>query len=210
MRFAKIAAYALTVIASGAIVVGAVNASPQGQLTQSITAGTLTTDIRDASYVTVASPTFGMSALNVSNDCQTSTGLYGSNSQRIYVDNPGAADNGWTLSIAATGGASANWVAGANNYDFDNPAGSGCTAGQLTLNPNAGTLTASAGATTAVTKGSQTAFNANNAITLLSAAAGADDIFRGYLTGVGVSQQVPASKPAGNYVIDLTQTILAL
>lgn len=186
------------------------SASPVGELTQGIIAGTLTTDIRDSSYVTVASPTFAMSGLNVSNDCQASTGTYGSASQRIYVDNPGGADNGWNLTIAATDGASAEWDSGTNTYDFDDPAGSGCTAGQLTLNPNAGTLTADAGTTTNITKGTQTAFNANSSITLLSAAAGSDDIARVYLTGVGISQQVPASTPAGSYTIDLTQTVLAL
>ena len=191
-------------------VVATVNAAPQGQLTQSITAGTLTTDIRDASYVTVASPTFGLSALNISNDCQTSTGTYGSASQRVYVDNPGGADSGWNLSIAATDGAGALWEDGANNYDFDDPAGSGCTGGQMTLDPNAGTLSADAGTTTGITKGTQTAFNSNNSINLLAAAAGSDDIFRGYITGIGISQEVPASTPAGTYTIDLTQTVLAL
>lgn len=209
MRIARIAGSALLTLSAAFVVVGAAHASPQGQLTQSVTPGTLTTDIRDASYVAVASPTFGMSTLNISNDCQTSTGTYGSAAQRIYVDNPGGANNGWTLSIAATGGASANWVSGGNNYDFDDPAGSGCTSGQLTLDPSVGTVTASAGTTTAITKGSSAAFNSNSSTTLLTAAAGSDDIFRGYLTGVGVSQKVPASKPAGNYAIDLTQTIVA-
>lgn len=210
MRIVKILTLILSVVALGTFAYSTAHASPQGQLTQAITPGTLTTDIRDASYLTVASPTFGMSSLNISNDCQTSTGTYGSSSQRIYVDNPGGADNGWTVSIAATAGVSAKWVSGGNNYDFDDPAGSGCTGGQLTLDPSAGTVTADAGTTTAVTKGSSAAFNSNSSTTLLNAAAGADDIFRGYLTGVGVSQKVPASKPAGAYAINLTQTILAL
>ncbi len=209
MRIARVAGSALLTLVAAVVVVGAAHASPQGQLTQSVTPGTLTTDIRDGSYTTVASPTFGMSTLNISNDCQTSTGTYGSASQRIYVDNPGGANNGWTLSIAATAGASAKWVSGGNDYDFDDPAGSGCTNGQLTLDPSVGTVTADAGTTTAITKGSSSAFNSNSSTTLLTAAAGSDDIFRGYLTGVGVSQKVPASKPAGSYAISLTQTILA-
>jgi hypothetical protein len=48
-----------------------------------------------------------------------------------------------------------------------------------------------------------------NSITLLTAAASSDDIWNGYLTGIGLSQKVPPSKPAGTYVLDLTQTVTA-
>src|SRR5688572_23548590 len=76
-------------------------------VTQTINAGTLSTDIMDASRVTVGSPSFAMSAKTFSFDCQAggsaSTGTLGSNTQRVYVSNPDGADSGWTLTMAATG-----------------------------------------------------------------------------------------------------------
>src|SRR6476620_10907082 len=76
---------------------------------QTINAGTLTTDIRDASRVSVTSPSVSMSAKTFSFNCPSggsaSTGTFGSSTQRIYVDNPNAANNGWTLTLAATSGA---------------------------------------------------------------------------------------------------------
>ncbi|MEP6710584.1 MAG: hypothetical protein ABJA64_02610 [Candidatus Saccharibacteria bacterium] len=186
-------------------------ASPTGRLNQSITSGTLSTDIRDASYVTVGSPSFNMTAATVSNACQTITGTYGDNAQRVYVDNPGGANNGFTLAIASTAGSGALWTSGGNTYDFDDAAGGGCTNGQLTLDPSVSTLGLDGSSTsTGITKGTATAFLSNSSITLLNAAAGSDDIWRGYLTGIGVSQKIPASKPAGTYVLDLTQTVTAL
>lgn len=187
-------------------------ASPNTQLQQVISAGTLSTDILDASQVTVSSPGISLSSLNVSSACQTTTGTYGSGSQRIYVDNPGASATGWVLSMAATSGNTATWTTGSQTYDFNDPTGSGCTNGQLTINPSAGTTNAqSPSTTTGVTLGSSAAFNqgTTDAIELVNAGASSDDIWRGYFTGIGVSQKVPATKPAGTYTISLTQTVVA-
>lgn len=187
-------------------------ASTQGRLNQVIGAGVLSTDIIDGSGVTVASPSFNMTATSVSSMCQTITGTYGSSTQRVSVDNPGGANAGWVLSIAATGGVGATWTSGANTYSYNTAAGSGCTSGQMTLNPAAATLSLTNGSTaTGVTQGTSTAFvsGTTNSITLMTAAAASDDVWNGYLTGIGVSQKIPAAKPAGTYVIDLTQTVVA-
>lgn len=175
------------------------------QLSQSITAGTLSTSIRDASNAVVASPSFSMGSVTVSTNAQTATGTWGSNTQRISVDNPGGANAGWTLTIAATGGGSATWTSGGNTYAFNGNA----TTGQLTVNPAAATLTAVTGTTTGITKGSSAAFSGVTPITLLTAAANSDDIWNGYITNVGISQAIPASQPAGTYTFDLTQTVTA-
>lgn len=188
------------------------NASPQGKLNQTINAGALSTDIVDGAGAAVALPSFNMAATTIKNTCQTITGTYGDTAQRVTVDNPGGANGGWVLSIAATSGPTAKWVSGANNYAFNDATGAGCTNGQLTLNPAASTLNLNGTSTnTAITKGASTAFVSGTAdsITLLTAAAGSDDIWSGYLTGIGVSQKIPASKPAGTYTIDLTQTVVA-
>ncbi len=192
-------------------------------VTQAITAGSLATDVRDASRATVASPSFAMTSTGFSFSCQTATGTIGSNTQRVYVDNPNGANNGWTLTIAATGGATSLWqnTGTTQNFDFNDATSSGCTdggdadtkAGQMTLNPSAGTLTTDCASctTTSITKGSSSAFSqgTTDSITLLNAAAASDDVGRWYLTNVGVSQSVPAEQPVDSYKINLTLTSTA-
>lgn len=187
-------------------------ASPQGRLSQVINAGTLSTDIVDGAGVSVASPAFSMTSTSVKTTCQTITGTYGDTGQRVSVDNPGGANAGWNLTIAATGGPTATWTNGAATYKFNDTAGTGCTAGQLTLNPSVATLGLNGTSTsTGVTKGSSASFVSGSvdSITLMSASAASEDIWNGYLTGIGVSQKIPASTPAGTYTIDLTQTVTA-
>lgn len=185
-------------------------------LTQVINPGVLTTDIRDGSNVPVANPAFALGATTFSFGCQTTTGTLGTASQRIYVENPGAADSGWTTSIAATDGTSALWAnSGATQtFDFNDPAGSGCTAGQLSLDPSAGTVVIGCDVgtctTTGITKGSNAAFNGATAITLLNAAASSDNSGRWYFTGTGISQKIPAAQSVDSYSINLTVTTTAL
>lgn len=221
-RFARLvsAGFLLALTAGGGVVYAANNTD----VTQTINAGTLTADIRDASRVPVASPTFAMSATTFSFSCQSSTGTIGSSTQRLYVDNPDTADSGWTLSVAATDGATGLWENSGvtNTFDYNDPTAAGCTdsadtdtkAGQLTINPSVGTLTAdcTSCATTNITKGSSSAYNQGtvDSITLLNAAAGSDDIGRWYLTGVSASQTIPADQPVDNYSINLTITVTAL
>lgn len=175
------------------------------QLSQTIGAGALSTSIRDAGGAVVASPSFTMGAVNVSTGAQTATGTWGSNTQRITVDNPGGANAGWVLSLSATGGASATWTSGGNTYAFNGTT----VTGRLTIDPSVSTLTAVTGTSTGITKGTSAAFTAATPITLLTASAASDDIWNGYITGVGVSQAIPASQPAGTYSFDLTQTVVA-
>lgn len=200
-----------------------VYAANDADITQTINAGTLATDIRDASRVPVSNPSYGMSAASFSFTCQTSTGTVGSNTQRIYLDNPDAADNGWTLTIAATSGATDVWEnSGASQtFDFNDPTTSGCAdgadtdsrPGQLTLDASAGTLTTDCVScvTTNITKGSSAAFSqgVTDSITILNAAAGSNDIGRWYLTGVSASQTIPAEQAVDSYDINLTVTATA-
>jgi hypothetical protein len=199
----------LTLLASASLPAGA---TANTQLQQVISTGTLSTDILDAGQATVSSPSISLSSLSVSATCQTATGTHGTNTQRIYVDNPGASATGWVLSLAATAGATATWTTGSQTYDFNDPSGSGCTGGQMTVNPSGGTITAqSPSTTTGVSLGTSAAFNqgTTDSIELANAGASSDDIWRGYLTNIAISQKVPASKPAGTYTLSLTQTVVA-
>lgn len=223
VKLALVLAFSLMLTMGG----GTLYAANTPNFTQTINAGVLATDILDASRVSVATPTVAMGAKTFSFDCYSgagaSTGTLGSASERVYVMNPDAADNGWTLTIAATSGATSVWDAGAStDYDFNDSGGSGCTdggdadsfGGQMTIDANAGTLTADclSCTTTNVSKGSSTAFvqGSTDSVTILNAAAASDDIWRGYLTGGTVSQTIPAEQTPGSYSLGMTLTVTAL
>lgn len=223
----KSLAIAAAVFAMPAVALAASNSN----FTQTINTGTLSTDIADASRNSVASPSVAMSAKAFSFDCYAggtaSTGTFGTNGERMYVSNGDAADNGWTLTVAATSGAAATWVNGGSTqrFDFNDPSGTtaGCSdgsdaggdtyAGQMTVNPAAGTLTTDCTSctSTGVSLGSSASFNqgTTDSITLVNAGSTSNDIWRGYLTGVGVSQTIPAEQAADSYTLNLTLTATA-
>jgi hypothetical protein len=226
----KILAICLT-ISGFAVFGGLAFAASDSDFSQTINAGTLAADIKDDSRVTVANPAVAMSAVGFDFDCQSggsaSTGTFGTNSERIYVSNGDAADGGWNLTVAATGGDTDSWDNGGatESFDFNDAGTSGCTddattsdpdslAGQMTIDPSVGTLATDCGSctTTSVTKGSSDAFDETTTddIAILNAAAGSDDIWRGYITGVDVEQTIPAEQPADTYTINLTLTAAAI
>lgn len=207
----------ITISLSGAI---KVLASSTSNFTQEITAGTIAADIVDASYVTVGSPSVAMSNTPFSFSCQTITGTFGTNSQRVYVTNPDAADSGWSLTLAASS-ATDVWDSAGTDFDFNDPTGSGCTdgadadllGGQMTINPSAGTVAqgASAHGTTGISKGSSSAFSqgVTDSITIMTSD-GTTDIGDWYITGVEVSQKIPAEQPAAaDYDINMVLTATA-
>jgi hypothetical protein len=83
----------------------------------------------------------------------------------------------------------------------------------MSIDASAGTLTAdcTSCSTASITKGSSATFDqgVTDSITLLNAAAGSDDVGRWYLTGVDISQTVPAEQPADSYTVQLTATVTA-
>lgn len=191
--------------------------------TQRINPGTLAVDIVDASYASVVAPTMAMADVTFDYNCQTAIGTFGSSTEQIFVRNPHAANNGWVVSLAAAT-TSAVWDSVGTDFDFNDPTGSGCTdgadagdavGGQLTIDPSVGTLAAGPCAvcsTASITKGSSAAFSegATDTITVLTAAAGSDDIGIWKLTGVSVSQAIPAEQPAAtDYNVDMVLTIVA-
>ena len=215
----------LSMFAFASSIGASVLAAPNSTFNQTINPGTLETDILNASSVPVASPSVAFPAKSFSFTCYSggtaSIATLGTTAERIYVINGDAADAGWTLALAATSGATTTWTGGGNSYDFNDAGGSGCTdngdtdskGGQLTVNPAAGTLTADCTScvVTNITKGTSTAFveGTTNSVTLLTAAGTSDDIWRGYLTGVGLSQTIPAETPAASYTINMTLTATA-
>lgn len=197
-------------VAAGVVAFGgaAVYAANQTQLEQIITAGTLTTDVVDGSGNPVASPQISLPTVSASPAQQTTNATYPSGTDRVVVTNPGGANNGWNLTIAATDGPTALWqrtTAGAS-FDYNGTAAEG----QLTIDAAAATLSNPA---TGITQpGAPVAFAQGtvDSITLLSASNAAPGVWQGYLTGIGIQQTIPAGQAPGTYRINLTQTVTAL
>lgn len=194
------------------LVPAAASASSTPNLTQTINAGTLTTNIYQSDDSTpVSSPSVAFSAKNLGFSCQTSTGTLGDTNDKVNVTNLASGIATWTLSIAATSGFTTTWSDGSHTYKFNDATGSGCTNGQLTIDPSVATLTddcSSACSDGTVTKGSSTAFNhggAVDSITLLSNSAGT--AWEGYLTGISLSQKIPATQASGSYSLGMTITV---
>jgi hypothetical protein len=107
--------------------------------------------------------------------------------------------------------------------DFNDPTTGGCAdsgdadtlKGQLTVDSSGGTLAVGACAscaTTSITKGSSSAYlqGSVDSITLLTGAAGSNDIGDWTLQGVSLSQTIPAeTAAASDYNINMTLSVVA-
>ena len=217
-------ALALIFLMSGVLGIAQfVKASATSNFTQTISAGTLSVDIVDGSYVTVGSPSVAMTTKTFSFACQTSTGLLGTTTQRIYVQNPDAADNGWVVNLAATNPTDV-WDSAGTDFDFNDPGSSGCIddgattdadslGGQMTVNPSVGSIATGSCltcSTSNVTLGSSDSFveTSKNSILIVQGASGSSDIGDWLVTDVSVSQKIPAEQPAAaDYDINMMLTV---
>ena len=196
-------------------------ASGTSNFTQTINAGTLSLDIVDGSYASVSSPTMAMPAATFSFACQSKIGYFGTSTQQIYVSNPDAAANGWTVSLAASSTADV-WASAGTPFDFNDPTASGCTdsadtgdtvGGQMTVDPSVGSIAQgpSANGTTGLSLGSSSAFEegVTDTITILTSD-GTTDIGDWTLQSVKITQTLPAEQPAASdYNIDMVLSIAA-
>lgn len=198
-----------------------VYAAGSSTFNQTINAGTLSVDIVDTtnSYSSVGSPSIDMSTVTFSFNSQNSTGTFGTSTEAIYVQNPDAADDGWLVTLGASAN-TATWNSAGTPFDFNDANGATDGAdtdsygGQMTVDPSGGTIaTGSQGAaTTNITAGSSNSFveGTVDSISLMTAASGSADIGDWYMTGVAITQAIPASQPAANdYNIVMTLSITA-
>lgn len=180
-----------------------------------------TVDIVNGSGTPVGSPSFDMSAVVAGNTCQTSSGSVGATGQRIRLTNT-TANPAWTLSLAATAGIGGAWSSGTDTYDYNDPTGGspGCSdggdsdslAGQLSVDPSAGSITPKSGCTsTGISLGSSSAFNQGtvDSITLMSASGSASTNCYWDLLGVNLSQAIPSFQAPGAYSLNMTMTVVA-
>lgn len=200
--------------------VGNTTAYSEYKICASAAAGTLSVDIVDAGGTPVSAPSIAMGTMALSFTYQTVNGTFGASAQKIRVDNT-TGNAQWSLTLAATGGATAFWDGTPADYDFNDPtanAGDGGDAdslgGQMTINPSGATITPQSGCnTTGLTLGSSAAYSQGvvDTITLLSAGSSAGINCYWDTTGITVSQTVPKEQPAASdYNINMTLTVTAI
>ncbi|MCY4577302.1 MAG: hypothetical protein OXB96_02650 [Candidatus Kaiserbacteria bacterium] len=188
-----------------------------------INSTSLAVSIVDGSGTDVISPAVTFSSTDRNDTCTTVTGKLGTATQKIQVNNPGAADGGWVLSIAAAA-TTDTWTSSTDSnkkFDFNDPGGSGCTdgsdtdgfGGQLSIDASGSTLTGlDSVVTTGISKGSSGSFSegSTDSIALLTAASSSADFGKWDLTDVSLSQEIPASQAAANdYSLSMVLTVTA-
>lgn len=177
-------------------------------LSQTITAGTLNISIVDGSGNVVGSPSVPFGSVSFLFAAQNATGTLGTASEKIRLDNPTSTVT-WSVTMAATGGDSAVWDAGGGlTYPYNNATADN---GRLTVDPSTGTITPFGSCTnTNVTLGTSDFFlsGSTSSIDLMTAASGADPYCRWDLTGVSLTQRIPASQASGSYTLAMTLTAL--
>lgn len=171
-----------------------------------VAAGVLSIDIVDDLDQTVSSPSVIFTNITFDWDTQLSTGTLGTSTERIKVSNF-SVNPEWTLSIAATGGASAVWQGASYSYNYNGTAENG----RLQVNPQSATITPGGSCTdTGLTKQSATYFVSGSvdSINIVVAGATAETECDWYITGIGLTQDIPAMQMADDYAIEMTLTVL--
>lgn len=180
----------------------------------------LTTDIVDGSGSPVVSPAVTFPAQTFGFSCQTATSTLGVAAQKIRITNT-TATPGWQLSIAPTNGPTTTWSDGSTHtYDLNDPTSAGCedgadadtVGGQMSIDASASVVTPSTSGCTAtgLSKGVNTSYSqgVTDSIPLLTSSGGSINCSWD-MTGITVSQTIPAEQYHTNYSLSLTMTIVA-
>jgi len=179
--------------------------------------GSLDVGIVDDVGSPVANPNVHLDTASLGFTCQTTSGTFGSSTEKIRVanDTAGAA---WTLTIATS--TNAYWLGGSAQFDFNDAGSTGCAdsgdgdslAGQLTLDPSGAVVTPEGGcSSTGISKGSLAAFaeGSVDTITLITADGTADTGCYWDVTDIGISQSLPAEQLSDEYALELVLTLTA-
>jgi hypothetical protein len=200
-------------------------ASNATTFSQTISDGSRSVDIVDADGVAVGSPGVTFAAKTFSFVYQTSAGTLGTLTERIRIYNPTNTQTAFTVSMAATGGATAVWTdGGSNTYDFNDTGTDGTDdldtdtkGGRLTVDPSGASIAAVSpcASTSGISMGSSNSFKevatAVTSITLVSGEVGVLSTYCrwdiGASTGISLSQVIPGAQPSAAYTIGFTITI---
>lgn len=185
--------------------------------------GTLNVDIVDSGGSSVTSPSMDFSAIDTTFSCQTTTATFGVANEKIRISNQ-TGTAAWSLSISANSGITSKWDAGGGDeYDYNDNGGSpnGCSdsgvdadllAGRMSFDFSGATITPQAGCTnTGVTLGSNSSFlqGSTDSIVIAQASGSAQTNCYWDITGISVTQQIPAEQGFGNYSIDMSLSVIA-
>ena len=204
-RLLKFSAIVSLVVLPVSLILLSVKASDDTTLNQTIEDGTLNVAIVDGDGLEVSTPAVGFSTAEFSFSSQETTGTLGTSTEMIRLDNPTSTAT-WSVAIAATDGGSAAWDSGTDTYPYN---GATAADGQLEVDPSSGTITPFGTCDVAdPSVGSATSFvsGTTSSITLMSATEESDAYCRWDLTGVGMTQTIPAIQPVGSYSIAMTIT----
>ncbi len=187
--------------------------------TASVSSGTLTVDVVDSSGNVVTAPAVNMNPGSVQITHQVVSGVLGTSGEKIRANNS-TAGGSWNMTLAATAGSTGYWDSVTADYDFNDPtplgydgADADLLGGQLTVNPALGTVTAQVGCSnTGLALGSSGSFNQGvlDNITLLTAGTTTATNCYWDLTGIGLSQTIPAGQAAQSYSLPMTLTVTAM
>ncbi|MFA7628366.1 MAG: hypothetical protein WCY37_03085 [Candidatus Dojkabacteria bacterium] len=169
-------------------------------------AGFLSIDIVDGSDVSVASPSVQFTNAIFNWVTTQTTATLGVTAEQIKVSNFTATSE-WTLSIAATDGAIDVWDSGTATYPYNGTQ----SEGRLLVDPS--TLTITPGGTcssTGISTQSSAYFVSGSvdSINLLIAGATAETSCDWYITGIDLTQDIPAQQAIGSYSIGMTLTVI--
>lgn len=181
-------------------------------------AGTLSVDIVDSGGVSVSSPAVSFSAGDFSFASTSTDGTLGVSEQRIRVDN-GTGTATWSLSIAASDPTDV-WTNGSDFYDFNDTTTSGTAdgadadsyAGLLSVDSSGATISPQSGcSSTGISLGTSTNFDegTTDSVTIASAGGSTETSCYWDITGIDLSQTIPAEQSAGTYTLDFTLSIVA-
>ena len=169
-------------------------------------AGALSVDIVDGSDQSVVSPSVSFSSTFFSWVGEQTTGTLGTSTQKIKVTN-GTSTHTWTLSIAATSGESSLWQDASKSYDYNGTQ----SAGRLRVNPSSVTITPGGACSNTGISGQSAQYFASgsvSSINLVIASASAEHDCYWYITGVGLTQDIPAEQQIGTYSLGMTITVI--
>jgi len=167
--------------------------------------GNLSVDIVDSGGSSVTTPSVSFSSANFNWGTQQSTATMGITAEKIRVTNTTTTPN-WTLSVAGTVNTNL-WTSGGNTYDFN---GTSVT-GRLNINPGGVTITPQGGCTNAGLANGSTAYfvqGTQDSINLITAGASAETNCYWDITGVNMTQDIPAAQVTGNYSLNLIVTVI--
>ncbi|MFZ2153813.1 MAG: hypothetical protein WAV16_01135, partial [Candidatus Moraniibacteriota bacterium] len=173
--------------------------------TTTLNAGSLGGDIVDGSGNPVATPSVSFSSGLYTWNSQQSTGTLGIATQKIRITNTSGTPS-WTVSLAATANTNV-WTSGGNTYDFNDSA----AAGRLNVDPSVATITPQGGCTTTgLSKGTATYYaqGTQDSVNLVVAGGTAQTGCYWDITGISMTQDVPASQVVGSYGLNMILTVI--